>query len=114
MDRMLKEAVAALFCHIIKIDNKNIDKERPLFCRFMQQNFNSSCEELMNLYDETLEKEYNIDTQISIIANALSNRTYEKVSILKQINHLIIKDHPHTEDYEVFDKVKKAFDLYKD
>ena len=111
---MLKESVAALLCYIIKIDNKDIDRERPLFCRFMQQNFDNSCEDLTKLYYELLESDYNIDTHISIIANALINKTYEKVSILKQINYLIIKDNPHTDDYDIFDKVKKAFGLYQD
>ena len=114
MDNMLKESVAALLCYIIKIDNKDVHKERPLFCRFMQQNFDYPCEDLSKIYYEMLEQDYNIDTHISIIANALTNKTYEKVSILKQINHLIIKDNPHTDDYDVFDKVKKAFGLYQD
>ncbi len=108
---MLKESVAALFCHVIKLDNKNIDKERPVFCRFMKQDFDCSCEEANEILDETMEKEYNIDTQISIISNALSNQTYEKVTVLKQLNHIIIKDNLHSEDYEVFDKVKRAFAL---
>ncbi|NEW60136.1 hypothetical protein GSY74_02470 [Sulfurovum sp. bin170] len=114
MDSMLKESVAALFCYVIKLDNKNVDRERPLFCRFMQQNFDYPCEDLSKLYYELLEQEYNVDTHISIISNALINKTYEKVSILKQINHLIIKDNPHTEDYDIFDKVKKAFGLSQD
>ena len=111
MDKMLKESVAALFCHVIKSDNKNLDKERPLFCRFMKQDFNCDCKEANTLLDETMEKEFNIDTQISIISNALSNQTYQKMSILKQLNHIIIKDNLHTDDYEIFNKLKKAFAL---
>jgi hypothetical protein len=111
MDNMLKESVAILLCYVIKIDNKDVDKERPLFCRFMQQNFDYPCEELSQLYYEILAKDYNIDTHISIVANALINKTYEKVTLLKQINHLIIKDNLHTSDYDIFDKVKKAFGL---
>ncbi len=111
MDRMLKESVAALFCYVIKMDNKDLDKERPIFCRFMKQDFGCSCEDANRLLDETLQKEYNIDTQIAIIGNALANKTYEKVSILKQLNHIIIKYKLHEENYEVFEKVKKAFAL---
>ena len=111
MDTLLKESVAALFCHVIKMDKKNIDKERPLFCRFMKQDFDCDCEEANLLLTETMEKEFNIDTQISIIANALSNETYQKMSILKQLNHIIIKDNLHTDNYEIFDKLKKAFAL---
>jgi len=111
MDTMLKESVAALFCHVIKTDNKNMDKERPLFCRFMRQDFDCSCEEANTLLDNTIDKEFNIDTQISIISNALSNKTYQKMSILKQLNHIIIKGNIHEDDYEIFEKLKKAFAL---
>ena len=37
MDTMLKESVAVLFCHVIKLDNKNLDVERPLFYRYMKE-----------------------------------------------------------------------------
>ncbi|RUM73714.1 MAG: hypothetical protein DSZ11_05295 [Sulfurovum sp.] len=111
MDTMLKESVAALFCHVIKADNKDVDKERPLFCRFMKQDFDCDCEEANMLLDNTLEQTFNIDTQISIISNALTNKTYQKMSILKQLNYIIIKDNLNAENYEVFEKLKKAFAL---
>ncbi len=110
MDAMIKESVAALFCHVIKMDNKDLEVERPLFCRFIRQDFESAtCEEANKLLDKVMEKEYNIDTQISIIANALHNETYTKMSVLKQLNHIIVKNKLHDDDYDVFDKVKKAF-----
>lgn len=109
MDDMIKESVAALFCHVIKLDNKDLIAERPLFCRFIQQDFSTSCAEANTLLDEVMEKDYNIDTQISIIANALHNETYTKVSVLKQLNHIIVKTKIEEDDYDVFDKVKKAF-----
>ena len=110
MDQMLKESVAALFCHVIKMDDKDIDAERPLFRRFMKQDFPSMTdEEACNILDEVMEKEYNIDTQISIIANALHNETYTKMSVLKQLNHIIVKSKLADEDYDLFDKVKVAF-----
>jgi uncharacterized tellurite resistance protein B-like protein len=109
LDAMIKESVAALFCHVIKQDHKDLDAERPLFCRFMYQDFSSSCTEANKLLDEVMEKDYNIDTQISIIANALHNETYTKVSVLKQLNHIIVKSKLKDDDYDIFDKVKKAF-----
>ena len=112
MDKMLKESVAALFCHVIKMDNKDIDAERPLFRRFMRQDFPSMTdEETLELLDEVMEKEYNIDTQISMIANGLRNETYTKVSVLKQLNHIIVKSKLSDDDYDLFDKVRKAFFL---
>ena len=110
MDAKIKESVAALFCHVIKMDDKDLELERPLFCRFMQQDFdNITCEEANQLLDSAMQKEYNIDTQISIIANALYNETYTKMSVLKQLNFIIVKSKLNDEDYDVFDKVKKAF-----
>ena len=109
MDIMIKESVAALFCYVIKLDNKDLDAERPLFCRFMKQDFDMTREESDILLDEVMQKDYNIDTQISIIANALHNETYSKMSIMKQLNRIITKSNLEDEDYDLFDKVKKAF-----
>ncbi len=109
MDRMIKESVAALFCYVIKLDNKDLDAERPLFCRYMKQDFDMTREESDALLNEVMQKDYNIDTHISIIANALYNETYAKMSILKQLNHIITKSNLEDDDYDLFDKVKEAF-----
>lgn len=109
MDKMLKESVAALFCHVIKLDDKDLDVERPLFARYMKQDFDSSKEESYALFDEVMEKDYNIDTQISMIANGLINETYTKVSVIKQLNHIIVRSKLEDDDYDLFDKVKEAF-----
>lgn len=109
MDKMLKESVAALFCYVIKLDDKDLDLERPLFARYMEQDFALSEEESLVLFDEVIEKEYNIDTQIAMIANGLTNETYKKMSVLKQLNHIIIRSKLEDDDYNLFDKVKKAF-----
>ncbi len=110
MDRMLKESVAVLFSHVIKLDNKDLERERPLFCRFMQQDFGMSEEEATALLDKVMEEsDYNLDTHISMIANGLVNETYTKMSVLKQLNHLIVRSKLEDEDYDLFDKVKEAF-----
>jgi len=109
MDTMLKESVAALFCHVIKLDGKDLDSERPLFCRYMKQNFDAPKEESCTLLDKVMEGEYNIDTHIAMIANGLVNETYTKMSVLKQLNHIIIRSNLEDNDYDLFDKVKEAF-----
>ena len=109
MDGMLKESVAALFCHVIKLDDKELESERPLFCRFMKQDFNMSEEESCELFDKVMEEEYHVDTHISMIANGLVNETYTKMSVLKQLNHIIVRSKLENEDYYLFDKVKEAF-----
>ncbi|HHD75527.1 MAG TPA: hypothetical protein ENK95_01730 [Campylobacterales bacterium] len=109
MDRMLKESVAVLFCHVIKLDNKDLEAEKPLFCRFMKQDFDMSEENSLELLDKVMaQNDYNIDTHISMISNGLMNETYTKMSVLKQLNHIIVRSKLEDEDYDLFDKVKHA------
>jgi len=109
MDRMLKESLAVLFCHVIKLDGKDLDAERPLFCRFMKQDFNAPEEESCLLLDKVMEGDYNVETHIAMLANGLVNETYTKMSVLKQLNHIITKSKLNDDDYDLFDKVKEAF-----
>lgn len=110
MDKMIKESVATLFCHAIKLDDKDLKVEKPLFCRFMGQDFDCDSKEAEELMNKTMEEDcLNIDTHISIVSNALYNEPYSKMSLLKQLNHIIFKSNIRDEDYEFFDKVKESF-----
>lgn len=111
MDKMIKESVATLFCHAIKLDEKDLKVEKPLFCRFMGQDFDCSDKEAEALLEKIMDEEptTNIDTHISIVSNALYNEPYSKMNILKQLNHIIFKSNIRDEDYEFFDKVKASF-----
>ena len=110
MDKMIKESVATLFCHAIKLDDKDLKVEKPLFCRFMGQDFDCNSDDAEKLLEEAMSKDCdNIDTHISIISNALYNEPYWKMNLLKQLNHIIFKSNIRDEDYEFFDKVKDSF-----
>jgi len=109
MDTMLKESVAVLFCHVIKLDGKDLDLEKPLFCRYIKQNFDASEEESSALLDKVMADDHHIETHIAMLANGLVNETYTKMSVLKQLNHIIVRSNLADEDYELFDKVKEAF-----
>ena len=110
MDKMLKESVATLFCYAIKLNNKDLALEKPIFCRFMEQNFDCDIEDAEELFYEIMERDCdNINTHISIISNGLYNEPYLKMSILKQLNHIIFRSRMKSEDYEFFDKVKHSF-----
>ena len=107
---MIKESVATLFCHAIKLDDKELKVEKPLFCQFMGQDFDCNSNEAEKLLEEVMSKDCNnIDTHISIISNALYNEPYWKMNILKQLNHIIFKSNIRNRDYEFFDKVKNSF-----
>jgi hypothetical protein len=111
MDKKLKESVATLFCHAIKLDNKDLKLEKPIFCRFMGQNFDCDSKESQEILEKVMNQECddNIDTHISIISNALYNEPYEKMNILKQLNHIIFRSNLKSEDYDFFNKVKYSF-----
>ncbi len=110
MDKMLKESVATLFCHAIKLDNKDLKVEEPIFCRFMGQDFDCTSKESQELLNTLMEKDCdNIDTHISIISNGLYNEPYSKMNILKQLNHIIFRSRMKNEDYDFFEKVKNSF-----
>jgi len=110
MDKMIKESVATLFCHAIKLDDKNLTVEKPLFCRFMGQDFDCNGKESEALLEKLMSENCdNIDTHISIISNALYTEPYWKMNILKQLNHIIFKSNIRDEDYDFFDKVKNSF-----
>jgi len=110
MDKMIKESVATLFCYAIKLDDKDLKIEQPLFCRFMEQDFDCDSNEAKEILEKVMDKECdNIDTHVSIVSNALYNDPYQKMSILKQLNHIIFRSKLRTEDYDFFNKVKQSF-----
>jgi len=110
MDQNIKESVATLFCHAIKLDDKDLKVEKPLFCRFMGEDFDCDSKEAEELLEQKMEEECDdIDAHIVIISNALNHQPYWKMSLLKQLNHIIFKSNIKNEDYEFFEKVKHSF-----
>ena len=45
MEKKIKESVGTLLAHIIKVDKRDVEKEAPLFCDIMGQNFDCDHEE---------------------------------------------------------------------
>lgn len=108
MKKELKKSVAALLAHIIKVDNRDIEKEAPLFCKIMGEDFNCNREEAEGFLKETLTQEYDLDEHIAIINKVLGDDKLNKMHILEQINHIIYSDTITPIDYEEFEKIKEA------
>ena len=108
MEKKIKKSVATLLAHIIKIDHRDIKKETPLFCKLMEMDFDCSPEEAEAYLKETLQEEYDLDEHIAIINDALSDDKLSKMHILEQLNHIIYSDTITPNDYEEFEKIKKA------
>lgn len=108
MEKKIKKSVATLLAHIIKMDNRDIEKETPLFCELMEMDFGCGPEEAKAFLKQTLQEEYDLDEHIAIINEALRDDQLSKMHILEQLNHIIYSDKITPKDYEEFEKIKKA------
>ncbi len=107
MEKELKESVGILLAHIIKIDNRAVEKEAPLFCKIMGENFDCNSEEAETFLYAIMNKEYDLNEHIDIINEALSQDKLSKFHILEQINHIIYSDTIQEDDYKVFEEIKR-------
>lgn len=106
MEQKIKESVGTLLAHIIKVDNRDVEKEAPLFCDIMGQNFNCNPDEAKAFLNEILAKEYDLDEHVSIINQALCEDKLSKLHILEQLNHMIYSDTISSDDYKIFEDIK--------
>jgi len=106
MQKKIKESVATLLAHIIKLDDRDIEKEAPLFCSILGEEFECSEAEGKILLKELMDKEYDLDHHIRIIKQALSEDRISKYHLMEQLNRIIYSDKITPEDYEFFEKLK--------
>jgi len=107
MDTKIKESVGILLAHIIKVDHRDIDKEAPLFCKIMGEDFGCTEEEAKAFLKEAVAKEYDLDEHIAVINQALCEDKLSKFHLLEQLNHMIYSDRISEEDYRFFEKIKE-------
>jgi len=108
MEKKIKKSVATLLAHIIKIDNRNVEKGAPLFCQLMGTSFDCNEEEAKTFLKQTMNEEYDLDEHIAIINDALCDDKLSKMHVMEQINHIIYSDTITPEDYKEFEKIKEA------
>ncbi len=106
MQNKIKESVGTLLAHIIKVDHRDVEKSVPLFCDIMGQNFNCTHNEVRIFLYNVMEKEYDLETHIDIIKQALSDDSISKFHILEQLNHIIYSGKITPDDYKIFDNIK--------
>lgn len=106
MHQKIKESVGTLLAHIIKVDNRDIEKEASLFCKIMGQNFECSEKEARAFLGEIVKKEYDLDAHIDIINQALHEDKLSKFHLLEQLNHVIYSDRISPQDYQIFESIK--------
>ena len=107
MEKTIKESVGTLLAHIIKIDNRDVKKEAPLFCEIMGQNFDCNSDEAETFLYAMMNKEYDLDKHIGIINDALCDDKLSKFHLLEQLNHIIYSDTISEEDYKIFEDIKE-------
>ena len=106
MEKKIKESVGTLLAHIIKVDHRDIEKEVPLFCDIMAQNFNCSHDEARDFLYAIMDTDYDLDEHVEIIRQALCDDSLAKLHILEQLNHVIYSDKISPNDYEIFEEIK--------
>ena len=106
MEKRIKQSVATLLAHIIKMDNRDIEKEAPLFCELMKQDFDCNSEEAKKFLEKAVKEDYDLDEHLEIINEALCNDKLSKMHIMEQLNHIIYSDKFTDEDYEEFERIK--------
>ena len=106
MEKEIKESVGTLLAHIIKIDKRDIEKEAPLFCELMGQNFDCSTDEAKTFLYGIMDREYDLNKHVEIINTALCEDKLSKFHILEQLNHIIYSNTISEEDYKVFEEIK--------
>lgn len=111
MEKKIKESVGALMAYIIKVDNRDVEKETPIFCNIMGADFDCTDVEAKEILHTVMSKEYDIDEHIDNINEALCKDKLSKFHILEQLNHVIYSDTISPDDYKIFDEIKnKLFD----
>ena len=106
MEKKLKESVGTLLAHIIKVDHRDVEKEAPLFCEIMGQNFACSEKEAKEFLYGLMDREYNLDEHVTIINQALCEDKLSKFHLLEQLNHMIYSDKISPDDYKIFENIK--------
>ncbi|SHO81634.1 hypothetical protein MNB_SV-15-1180 [hydrothermal vent metagenome] len=106
MEMKIKKSVAVLLAHIIKLDNRDIEKETPLFCKLMKQDFGCDRGEGKEFLYKIIKEDYNIDEHVKFIRDVLADDNYTKYEILKQLNRIIYSDNIEDNDYKEFEKIK--------
>ena len=106
MEKKIKESVGTLLAHIIKVDKRDVEKEAPLFCHIMGQNFDCDHEEAKKFLYALMQTEYDLDEHIAIINQALCEDKLSKLHILEQLNHMIYSDTISPDDYKIFEDIK--------
>lgn len=111
MEKEIKESVGALMAHIIKIDNRDVEKETSVFCNIMGVDFDCTKDEAKEILHTVMSKEYDLDEHIEHINQALCKDKLSKFHLLEQLNHVIYSDTIDPNDYKVFEEIKdKLFD----
>jgi len=108
MEMKIKKSVATLLAHIIKLDNRDIERESPLFCELMSQDFDCSSKEAKEFLDSIMVEEYDIDEHVKFIRDVLADDNFTKYKILEQLNHIIYSDNIKDNDYKEFEKIKNT------
>lgn len=110
MEDTIKKSVATLLAHIIKVDQRDVEKEAPLFCKLMGKDFDCDIGEAKAFLHTIMQDDYDydLDEHLEIINEALCNDQLSKMHLMEQVNHIIYSNKITERDYEEFEKIKNT------
>jgi len=103
MQKEIQKSVGTLLAHIIKVDNRDVEQQAPLFCNIMGQNFDCDQEEAKKILYDIMDTDYELDEHVLVINQALSEDKLSKLHILEQLNHMIYSNTISPNDYKLFE-----------
>ena len=106
MEKNIKRSVATLLAHIVKMDNRDVEKTAPLFCRIMKKNFECDPEEAKAFLTHAMEEDYDLDEHLAVINDALCGDRLSKMHLMEEFNHIIYSDTITDEDYKEFERIR--------
>ncbi|MEA3492288.1 MAG: hypothetical protein U9R27_10355 [Campylobacterota bacterium] len=106
MEKKIKKSVATLLAHIVKMDNRDVEREAPLFCRIMRKNFECDPKEAYTFLTQVMQEDYDLDEHLGVINDALCGDELSKMHLMEELNHIIYSGTITDEDYKEFERIK--------
>jgi uncharacterized tellurite resistance protein B-like protein len=108
MKQRLRESFATLLVYGIKADNVISEKEKELFCKLMEENFDVEYPESVAFLANSNPTPEDIEKHTQIINEFSKNNPMQKMHILECLNHIIYSDGIELNEYTVFEKLKNC------
>lgn len=104
---LLRTSIAALFYHVIILDNEDDSREIKLFTRFFDEEFGLSEDKAAELYREAKRMNQDYTACLQVINAELKDNTVEKKEVMEYLNKIITLKGVKEEEIRLFEEAKR-------